>query len=127
MKVHDFNKLSEPIDNDARRRARVEVHRAEAVAEIVAHNLAELRRARDLTQVELARALKTTQPNVARIEHQGDLFLSTLRNYVEALGGELELTAVFSDARLPLAVLGTTDVEAQRGEELAMTPKETIG
>jgi hypothetical protein len=47
MKVHDFNKLSEPIDNDARRRARIEVHRAEAVAEIVAHNLAELRRARD--------------------------------------------------------------------------------
>lgn len=64
--------------------------------------LAELRRARDMTQKQLAASLETTQPGISAIERRTDLYLSTLRSYVEALGGHLELTAVFPDAAVPI-------------------------
>jgi transcriptional regulator with XRE-family HTH domain len=67
--------------------------------------LAELRRAREMTQTQLAHALDTTQPGVSRIERQTDLYLSTLRSYVNALGGDLQLTAVFADGTVPIASL----------------------
>lgn len=57
--------------------------------------LAQLRRARAMTQVELAEQLETSQSEVSRVEHQTDLFLSTLRAYVEGVGGELVLMARF--------------------------------
>lgn len=59
--------------------------------------LAELRRARDVTQVALAEKLRMAQPSVSRLERQADLYVSTLRRYVEALGGRLEISAVFPD------------------------------
>jgi hypothetical protein len=52
----------------------------------------------------LAEALDVSQPNVSRIEHQDDVFLSTLRSYVEALGGRLEVRAVFDDLTVDLEV-----------------------
>jgi transcriptional regulator with XRE-family HTH domain len=61
------------------------------------HRLAELRRARDMTQVALAEKLRMAQPSVSRLERQADLYVSTLRRYVEALGGRLEISAVFPD------------------------------
>ncbi len=64
--------------------------------------LAELRKARELTQTQLAAALETTQPGISMIEHRTDLYLSTLRSYVEALGGRLEILAVFPDAAVPI-------------------------
>lgn len=67
-----------------------------------AMSLAELRRARELTQTQLAEALETTQPGVSAIERRTDLYLSTLRSYVEALGGRLEITAVFDDDPIPI-------------------------
>ncbi len=59
---------------------------------------------RDVTQQVLAEALDVSQPNVSRIEHQDDVFLSTLRSYVEALGGRLEVRAVFDDLTVDLEV-----------------------
>ena len=89
-----FRTLRRPIDADPARRARVDDYKR-AMREAVA--LGELRASRDVTQQRLAGTLDTTQPNVSRIEHQEDLYLSTLRSYVEALGGHLELRAVFRD------------------------------
>jgi len=66
--------------------------------------LAELRAQRQVTQRELADALDVTQSNVSRVEHEDDLYLSTLRSYVEALGGELQLRAVFEDGTVDLDV-----------------------
>ena len=63
---------------------------------------AELRRAGEITQEALAEALDTTQSGVSRLEHQRDLHLSTLLRYVEALGGRVEITAVFDDERLSI-------------------------
>ena len=87
----------EPIDADPVRRSRVDDYK-HAMREAVV--LAQLRESRAVTQQELAGALEVSQPNVSRIEHQDDLFLSTLRSYVEALGGRLELRAVFDDETL---------------------------
>jgi DNA-binding XRE family transcriptional regulator len=64
--------------------------------------LAELRHELHITQEELARALDVSQSNVSRIERAEDLYLSTLRGYVEALGGKLEINAVFPERTIPL-------------------------
>jgi DNA-binding transcriptional regulator YiaG len=108
MVVRNFKDLSGPIKADPARAERIARERAEAIAEIVEYTLGELRRARKVTQDELARLLATTQPNISRIERGGEMELSTLRGYVEALGGRLEVTAVFDDERFPVAV-GTDD------------------
>jgi transcriptional regulator with XRE-family HTH domain len=73
--------------------------RAELEAQDAAYlrRLAELRRAREMTQVALAEKLRMAQPSVSRLERQADLYVSTLRRYVEALGGRLEISAVFPD------------------------------
>ena len=57
--------------------------------------LAELREAQHITQQQVAKALGVSQANVSRIEHQDDVYLSTLSNYITALGGQLEIKAVF--------------------------------
>ncbi|CAN5449138.1 XRE family transcriptional regulator [soil metagenome] len=59
--------------------------------------LNELRRARNLTQEELANRLGVRQTNVSRMERRGDMHISTLREVIEAMGGELEITARFPD------------------------------
>lgn len=68
--------------------------------------LAEVRRARRLTQEELAEALGVNQASVSKIERgherHADLYLSTLRRFIEAMGGELRLVAVFPDSEIPI-------------------------
>jgi transcriptional regulator with XRE-family HTH domain len=59
--------------------------------------LQELRQARRLSQDTLADTLGITQPQVSKIEHRTDLYLSTLRRYVEAMDGELEIVARFPE------------------------------
>ncbi|MGH3612023.1 MAG: XRE family transcriptional regulator [Pseudonocardia sp.] len=59
--------------------------------------LGELRRARRMTQDALAERLHILQPSVSRLERQADLYVSMLRQYVEAIGGRLEIHAVFPD------------------------------
>jgi len=66
--------------------------------------LAELRNSRNVTQIQLAAQLGITQGNVSRLEARSEIYLSTLRSYIEALGGRLEITAVFGDERVPVAV-----------------------
>lgn len=93
----NFRDLKDKIDRDPQRRARVDLEKQEAVAEHVAEGLAQLRAMREITQGAIADHLAMAQSNVSRIEHQGDLLLSTLRTYVEGLGGRLELAVVFGD------------------------------
>jgi transcriptional regulator with XRE-family HTH domain len=68
----------------------------------VALALGKLREQRGATQREVADALDVSQSNVSRIEHEDDVYLSTLRGYVEALGGKLEIRAVFPDDQVVL-------------------------
>ena len=75
-----------------------------AGAEVREATLRELRRDLDLTQTELAEAAAMTQSELSRLESRADHRLSTLRRYVQALGGELEITAVFGKRRVKLTV-----------------------
>ena len=58
-------------------------------------SLADLRKAHRITQIELAKKLGVRQATVSQVENSADLYLSTLRKHIEALGGELALTAKF--------------------------------
>ncbi len=89
-----FSELSAPIDADPQRHARVEGYQR-AMRDAVA--LTELRESRRATQTQVADAPQVSQAKVSRIEHQEDLYLSTLGDYVAALGGRLEIAAVFPD------------------------------
>lgn len=64
--------------------------------------LAEVRRRRGVSQATIAEALEVSQPNVSRIEQQDDVYLSTLARYVAALGGHLEVQAVFPEETITL-------------------------
>lgn len=64
--------------------------------------LADLREQRGRTQREVAQTLATSQANVSRIEHEESPYLSTLKYYVAALGGRLEVRAVFPDGAVLL-------------------------
>jgi hypothetical protein len=66
--------------------------------------LANIRAERLVTQVELATRLDRSQGNVSELDRRTDVYLSTLREYVEALGGELEVKAVFDGKRHAIAV-----------------------
>lgn len=68
--------------------------------------MAALREGRDATQRQLADSLAVSQANISRIEHEEDLYLSTLCGYVEALGGRLEMRAVFPDATISILPRG---------------------
>jgi DNA-binding XRE family transcriptional regulator len=85
------------------RRERIERRAAELIAEEL--NLREVRRVRKLTQTRLSKKLKIGQEGVSRIEKRTDLYLSTLRSYVEGVGGELTLMAKFPD-RPPVILTG---------------------
>ena len=91
-------------------RKKVEVRAAELIAEEM--TLRELRKARKLTQVRLARRLGITQDGVSRLEKRSDLLLSTLRETVEAMGGNLSLVAQFPD-RAPVVLSGIVEDESR--------------
>ena len=79
----------------ADRRERVKARAEELIAEEL--TLRDLRKARDLTQERMAELLDIGQDSVSRLEQRSDLLLSTLRSYVNAMGGSLELIARFPD------------------------------
>jgi transcriptional regulator with XRE-family HTH domain len=68
--------------------------------------LQELRQARALSQEELGRALNINQASVSKLERRTDMYISTLRRFVEAMGGELEITARFPEARVRITQFG---------------------
>lgn len=84
-------------------RARVDKLTAKMRAEEM--SLAQIRKARAITQTTLAQRLGKSQALVSHIESAGDLFISTLRKQVEALGGELDIRANFPDMP-PVSISG---------------------
>lgn len=91
---HPVSTLFAPINADPVRRAQVDAIK-QAMEDSLA--LSELRQRQGLTQREVAATLGVSQANVSRIEHEEDLYLSTLRSYAEALGGRLEVNVVFPE------------------------------
>ena len=87
----------------AARRARIDAETDRLHDEY--RTLQELRKARDLTQVEIARTLNIRQASVAQMEKRSDLMISTLRGYIEGMGGTLKLVVEFPD-RAPVQIGG---------------------
>lgn len=96
---------------DAARRAGIEAEADQLHTEYL--TLRELRKAKDLTQVQLAEALGIQQATVAKYERQSDLLLSTLSSYVRAMGGSLKLMVEFP-GKAPIAIEGLGETEEPR-------------
>ena len=97
--------------NDLKHKSSPEVRanlQREAHAELDRIGFHKLRQARQQTQVAIAERLNIGQGAVSRIEKQSDFLLSTLREYVGALGGKLELRVVFPDANFEIETLAPT-------------------
>ena len=94
MKNRNWQDLKGRMTPEAR--ARVDARLARTLASMP---LPEMRKAIGLTQAELAANLETGQGTVSKLERAADMYLSTLRKYVEALGGELHLVASFPEGR----------------------------
>ena len=98
----------------AARRKRIEARAAELIAEEM--SLRDLRRALRLTQERIAEALNIGQDGVSRLEKRSDLLISTLRSYVEAMGGSPSLIAEFPDRQpVILSGLATMDTDPPSG------------
>jgi DNA-binding XRE family transcriptional regulator len=89
---HSFAELRARMSPEAR--AAADAAAAELDAEM---NLAEVRRAMKLSQEEIGQTLQINQGSVAKIEKRADMYVSTLRRFIEAMGGELEIVARFPD------------------------------
>jgi transcriptional regulator with XRE-family HTH domain len=77
---------------------------ARADALLASYRLRELREARGLTQAEMAERLEIRQVSVSKMEARSDVHVSTLRSVIEALGGRMEIRAVFPDAEYVIEV-----------------------
>lgn len=88
----NFRELQAKMSSE--RRARSEAKAKRMIEEMA---LDELREARELTQEQLARALKIKQAAVSKMERRTDMYLSTLQGVIRAMGGELEIRAIFPD------------------------------
>lgn len=100
-KTRKFAELSRSVVANPERAMRVAAMETAIEHALV---LGEIRERRNLSQADLANVLGTSQARVSQLENQTDLYLSTLKRYVVALGGELEVTAVFDGERIEIGV-----------------------
>jgi len=63
----------------------------------------ELRQARQMSQERLAETLGKKQASISKIEHRTDMYISTLRSYIEAMGGQLKIVAHFPDGDIVIS------------------------
>lgn len=99
-----------PPASQARARARADAMLAEMP-------LNELRQARGLSQKRLAELLHVQQPSIAKLEKRTDMYLSTLRSHIEAMGGELEVIARFPDGAVRIGNFADLGCGAAQGEK----------
>lgn len=104
--VNDIIKKLSPAQ-----RKKVETRAAQFIAEEM--TLRQLRRACKLTQEKVAKSLRIGQEGVSKLEKRSDLLLSTLRDYLEAMGGHLSLVVEFPD-REPVILSGIAEFAASK-------------
>ena len=101
-----FRTIREKMDPE--RQERIRKRTEELLAELP---LQELRRARALSQQELAEVLGLNQATVSKLERRTDMYLSSLRRFVEAMGGKLEISASFPDGKVRIQLLEDLEEE----------------
>ncbi len=100
----NFSELRAQMTPEARARSA-----AKAGAMLREMPLQELRQARGLSQKMLADLLKVQQPAIAKLEKRTDIYISTLRSHIEAMGGELEIIAKFPDGAVKITNFASLD------------------
>jgi DNA-binding XRE family transcriptional regulator len=98
MPTRKFRELVESMP--AERQQRIAKRVRESLASMP---LEELRKARQMTQAKLAETLGVNQGEISKIEHRTDIYISTLAGYIEALGGKLEIRAIFPDREMRIS------------------------
>lgn len=100
--ANSFSQLREkmPAEAQARAKKRADTEVKKLLAEMP---LNELRQARGLSQVLLASHLGVGQPAVAKLERRTDMYISTLRSHIRAMGGELNITATFPEGEVKIS------------------------
>jgi ribosome-binding protein aMBF1 (putative translation factor) len=93
-----FAELRAKMSPEARARSQVILHQI-----LTEMPLAELRHARGLSQKALAEVLQVNQASISKMERRADMYISTLRSHIEAMGGELEIIARFPDGAVKIA------------------------
>ena len=93
----NFNGLREKMSPAARERSRLLAAKYRA-----GMPLDELRQAREMTQVHLAKILGVNQAAISKLERRADMYVSTLQDFVRALGGELRITAKFPEGTVEI-------------------------
>ena len=92
-----FHKLRDKMSPEAQAQAE-----AKALSMMKEMPLAELRQARKLSQEQIAALLKIKQAAVSKLERGTDMYISTLRNFLKAMGGDLEITVRFPDGSVKI-------------------------
>jgi DNA-binding XRE family transcriptional regulator len=106
MPTRNFKGLEAKMPLEARLRAEARAH--ETMANMA---LDELRAARELTQQELAQVLNVNQAAISKLERRTDMYVSTLGRFIEAMGGTLEIRAVFPNGAVRITQFGEHNVK----------------
>lgn len=105
--ANKFSELRAQMSPESQARAE-----AKAQAWLAEMPLNELRQARGLSQKMLAEILHVQQPSIAKIEKRTDMYLSTLRSHIEAMGGELDVVARFPDGAVRITNFSDLEKDA---------------
>ena len=116
MMGSSLNEKLNPIPKERRQRILTEADRLH----VEYMTLQDIRKAKMLTQVQLAESLNIRQATVAQTEKRSDMLLSTLRNYIEAMGGQLLLTVEFPD-HPRVVIKGLSDIEQDSAQDDCLT------
>jgi DNA-binding XRE family transcriptional regulator len=95
--AHKWKDVRKPLSPEAEERIQRSVTEAAAVM-----TLHQLREARSLTQVNLAKVLQINQGAVSKMEKRADMYVSTLRNFIQAMGGQLQVKAIFPEGEVQI-------------------------
>jgi DNA-binding XRE family transcriptional regulator len=98
---------------------RREANRRAAEQMLAAMPLNELRNARNITQTHLAQLLSVTQASVSKMEKRTDMYVSTLRSFIQAMGGELEIKAIFPEGSVRIERFSTVTENRDEAFETA--------
>lgn len=107
-----FSELRAKMSPEAR--ARVDARVTTTLQEMP---LNELRRARELAQKTVGEILGMTQPEVSKLEQRSDALISTVRRYIEAMGGNLDIVARFPDGDVRITQFGDLDERRSKGAD----------
>ena len=107
-KTRPFKELRDKMSPERRAENKKLAH--EILAELPLH---ELRKALSLTQVQIAETLNVAQPSIAKIENQTDMYVSTLKRFIAAMGGELKVIASFPQGEIEISQFSGGDEEKE--------------